>query len=44
MIKPVLFIHGAGEGAFEEERLLVASLQNAGGGQRDVCGLEASFN
>jgi uncharacterized protein len=29
MIKPVLFIHGAGEGAFEEDGLLAASLQNA---------------
>jgi predicted alpha/beta hydrolase family esterase len=29
MIKPVLFIHGAGEGAYEEDRLLAASLQNA---------------
>ena len=27
--KHVLFIHGAGEGAFEEDGLLVASLQNA---------------
>jgi uncharacterized protein len=27
--KDVLFIHGAGEGAFEEDRLLVASLQRA---------------
>ena len=29
MKKPVLFIHGAGEGAFEEDGLLVASLQKA---------------
>ena len=29
MKKHVLFIHGAGEGAFEEDGLLVASLQNA---------------
>lgn len=29
MKKHVLFIHGAGEGAFEEDRLLVASLQDA---------------
>ncbi len=29
MNKPVLFIHGAGEGAFAEDRLLVASLQHA---------------
>ena len=29
MKKPVLFIHGAGEGAFEEDALLVASLRNA---------------
>lgn len=29
MKKYVLFIHGAGEGAFEEDGLLVASLQNA---------------
>lgn len=29
MQKPVLFIHGAGEGAYEEDELLVASLQNA---------------
>lgn len=29
MKKYVLFIHGAGEGAYEEDRLLVASLQNA---------------
>lgn len=27
--KPVLFIHGAGAGAYEEDELLVASLQNA---------------
>lgn len=29
MKKDVLFIHGAGEGAYEEDGLLVASLQNA---------------
>ena len=29
MKKHVLFIHGAGDGAFEEDGLLVASLQNA---------------
>jgi hypothetical protein len=29
MITPVLFIHGAGAGAFEEDGFLVASLQNA---------------
>ena len=29
MKKHVLFIHGAGEGAYEEDGLLVASLQNA---------------
>jgi predicted alpha/beta hydrolase family esterase len=34
--KPVLFIHGAGEGAFEEDRLLAASLQNALGLAYDV--------
>ncbi len=32
----VLFIHGAGEGAFEEDGLLVASLQNALGPAYDV--------
>lgn len=36
MKKPVLFIHGAGEGAFEEDGLLVASLQNALGPAYDV--------
>ena len=36
MKKPVLFIHGAGEGAFEEDGLLVASLQNALGLAYDV--------
>ena len=36
MKKPVLFIHGAGEGAFEEDRLLVASLRNALGLAYDV--------
>jgi serine hydrolase len=34
--KHVLFIHGAGEGAFEEDGLLVASLQNALGFAYDV--------
>jgi len=34
--KHVLFIHGAGEGAFEEDGLLVASLQNAVGPAYDV--------
>lgn len=29
MTKPVLFIHGAGEGAYEEDGLLAASLQQA---------------
>src|SRR5688572_25688107 len=32
----VLFIHGAGEGAYEEDSLLVASLQNALGPAYDV--------
>lgn len=32
----VLFIHGAGEGAYEEDGLLVASLQNALGPAYDV--------
>ena len=36
MKKHVLFIHGAGEGAFEEDGLLVASLQNALGFGYDV--------
>ena len=36
MTKHVLFIHGAGEGAFEEDGLLVASLQNALGLAYDV--------
>ena len=36
MKKHVLFIHGAGEGAFEEDGLLVASLQNALGPAYDV--------
>ena len=36
MKKHVLFIHGAGEGAFEEDGLLVASLQNALGFAYDV--------
>jgi hypothetical protein len=34
--KHVLFIHGAGEGAFEEDGLLIASLQNALGLAYDV--------
>jgi predicted alpha/beta hydrolase family esterase len=34
--KHVLFIHGAGEGAFEEDGLLVASLQNALGRAYEV--------
>jgi hypothetical protein len=36
MTKHVLFLHGAGAGAFEEDGLLVASLQNALGGAYDV--------
>lgn len=36
MKKHVLFIHGAGEGAFEEDGLLVASLRNALGSAYDV--------
>ncbi len=36
MNKHVLFIHGAGEGAFEEDGLLVASLHNALGPAYDV--------
>jgi uncharacterized protein len=36
MKKPVLFIHGAGDGAFEEDELLSASLQNALGLAYDV--------
>jgi predicted alpha/beta hydrolase family esterase len=36
MKKHVLFIHGAGEGAFEEDGLLVASLQKALGLAYDV--------
>jgi uncharacterized protein len=36
MKKHVLFIHGAGEGAFEEDGLLVASLRNALGPAYDV--------
>ena len=36
MKKHVLFIHGAGEGAFEEDGLLVASLQNALGRAYEV--------
>ena len=36
MKKHVLFIHGAGQGAYEEDLLLVASLQNALGSAYDV--------
>jgi predicted alpha/beta hydrolase family esterase len=36
MKKYVLFIHGAGEGAYEEDGLLVASLQNALGSAYNV--------
>lgn len=36
MKKQVLFIHGAGEGAYEEDALLVASLQNALGPAYEV--------
>lgn len=36
MKKPVLFIHGAGEGAYEEDRLLAASLENALGTDYEV--------
>jgi hypothetical protein len=36
MKKPVLFIHGAGEGAYEEDGLLVASLQNLLGSAWEV--------
>lgn len=36
MKKHVLFIHGAGEGAFEEDGLLAASLQNALGSAYEV--------
>ncbi len=36
MNKHVLFIHGAGQGAYEEDGLLVASLQNALGSAYDV--------
>ena len=36
MKKSVLFIHGAGLGAYEEDELLVASLQNALGSEYDV--------
>lgn len=36
MRKPVLFIQGAGEGAYEEDELLVASLRNALGPGYDV--------
>ena len=36
MRKPVLFIHGGGEGAYEEDRNLAASLQDALGTAYDV--------
>jgi hypothetical protein len=36
MKKNVLFIHGAGEGAYEEDRLMVASLQDALGAAYEV--------
>ncbi len=36
MKKQVLFIHGAGDGAFEEDKLLVASLENALGSAYEV--------
>lgn len=36
MEKHVLFIHGAGEGAYEEDRLLASSLQNALGSAHEV--------
>ena len=36
MRKYVLFIHGAGDGAYEEDGLLVASLQNALGSDYEV--------
>jgi serine hydrolase len=36
MKKHVLFIHGAGQGAYEEDRLLVASLQDALGSAYNV--------
>lgn len=36
MQKPVLFIHGAGEGAYEEDELLVMSLRDALGPGYDV--------
>ena len=36
MKNSLLFIHGAGEGAYEEDGLLVASLQNALGSAYDV--------
>jgi uncharacterized protein len=36
MKKYVLFIHGAGDGAYEEDRLLAASLQNALGSAYEV--------
>jgi hypothetical protein len=35
-VKYVLFIHGAGQGAYEEDGLLAASLQNALGSAYDV--------
>lgn len=36
MTKTVLFVHGAGEGAYEEDGLLVASLQEALGSAYEV--------
>jgi uncharacterized protein len=36
MNKHVLFIHGAGEGAYKEDGLLAASLQNALGSAYEV--------
>ena len=36
MRKPVLFIHGGGEGAYEEDRKLAASLQDALGAAYEV--------
>lgn len=36
MRKPVLFVHGAGEGAYEEDELLAASLRDALGPGYDV--------
>jgi uncharacterized protein len=36
MSKPVLFIHGAGEGAYDADRLLAESLQSALGSEYEV--------